>query len=227
MRDRRWLPVSAVLALTAGCLPKPKETDQSQLINGGVNIVAAPVLAAERQPPSTAPVDRGGENLIDVVSDSDQKHYDLIEVLRESGLVPLLQKQGPFTLFAPTDAAFDKMPPGLLQNLLRPEHHAQLVRFAQYHLLRGRVGFNDLLQTNGQVQTLDGPPTTVAVGANSPARPMGSALIIKGFTNKVMVNDCNVLRTDTAAENGVVHWIDGVLIPPPALDTHAPQAAGE
>ncbi len=86
--------------------------------------------------------------------------------------------------------------------------------------------FAEMLETNGQVQTLDGPPASPKIGPNSPARPMGSALIVKGIGGKVMVNDVNVIRTDTAANNGIIHWIDGVLIPPPPADSHTPDVGG-
>ncbi len=66
--------------------------------------------------------------MIETILDSDQKHYDLTEVLNRSGLVPLLQTAGPYTVLAPTDAAFDKLPPGLLDDLLKPENHDKLER---------------------------------------------------------------------------------------------------
>jgi uncharacterized surface protein with fasciclin (FAS1) repeats len=227
MSHRRSTVLVIACAALAGCLPNPQLTDTSQLINGGVNIVPEPVLAAEKQHPSTAPILRVGNDLVETIQESDQKHYDIVEVLRVSGLVPLLQTAGPYTIFAPTDAAFDKMPPGLLDEVLLPKNHDQLVRFVKYHLLRGRVDADALLHTNGQVQTMDGPPTSPTVGANSAARPMGSAVIIRGVDGKVMVNDANVIRTDTAANNGIIHWIDGVLIPPPVQDNQAPVPAGD
>ena len=119
-------------------------------------------------------------------------------MLRTAGCIPLLEEAGPYTIFAPTDAAFAKLPPGTLDELLKPANHAELVRFAKYHLMTGRLTANDLLHTNGSVKTLAGP-----------------TVIIKGIDDKVMVNDANVTRTDTAASNGIIHWIDGVLIPPP------------
>lgn len=228
MNHRRCAIVVLACLGLAGCLPEPKLKDRSQLINGGVNLIPEPVLAAEKQHPSTAPVRRAGDDLIESIQSSDQKHYCLVEVLRESGLVPLLQTEGPYTIFAPTDAAFDKMPPGLLDDLLLPKNHEILVRFARYHILRGRVDADALTHTNGQVQTMSGPPASPTLGANSPARPMGSALIVKGFGGgKVMVNDANILRTDTAANNGIIHWIDGVLIPPPRQDGQALDAVND
>ena len=135
---RLSLAVSAVALTVAGCLPEPRLKDNSQLINGGVNIVPATVLAAEKEHPSTAPVPRVGLDLIQTIEGSDQKHYHLIQLLRLSGLVPTLQTAGPYTIFAPTDAAFDKLPPGRFDDLLKPENHDKLVRFARYHLLRAR-----------------------------------------------------------------------------------------
>ena len=223
---RRSLVVVTAALAVAGCLPQPKVKDDSQLINGGVNVVPAAVLAAEKQRPSTAPI-AGGTDLVETVLESDQKHYHLTEVLNASGLVPTLQKQGPFTIFAPTDAAFDKMPPGLLDALLKPANHDKLVLFLRYHLLRGRIEFADLLDTNGQVQTMAGEPVAPALRANSAARPMGTAVIIKGVDGKVVVNDVNVIRTDTAAANGIIHWIDGVLIPPPVQDSRTAGDANE
>ncbi len=220
------LALTGVTGVT-GCLPQPKVIDNSQQINGGVNLVPAPVLAAEKQPPSTAPAARAGNDVIETILESDQKHYDLAEVLNRSGLVPLLQTAGPYTVLAPTDAAFDKLPPGLLDELLEPKNHDKLVAFARYHLLRGAMSFAEMVQTNGQVQTMDGPATPPKVGVNSPARPMGSAVIIKGIAGKVMINDTNVIRTDTAANNGIIQWIDGVLIPPAALDNHTPDAGAD
>jgi uncharacterized surface protein with fasciclin (FAS1) repeats len=223
--SHRRLPLLLAALVLAGCLPDPRPVDNSQLINGGVNIVPAPVLAAEKERPSTAPSNRPGFDLVETIASSDQKHYDLIEVLRGSGLIPMLQTAGPYTIFAPTDAAFDKMPPGVLDELLKPANHDKLVRFVKYNLLRGAIDANALLHTNGQVQTMAGEPTSPTVRGNSPARPTGTALIIRGIDGKVIVNDVNVIRTDTAANNGVIHWVDGLLIPPPAQDDHAATAS--
>ena len=180
-----------------GCGPTRKPADNSQKINAGIEIIPEAVLAAQKIAPSHQSTTADQLDLIDVISDSDQKHYKLVELLRSSGLVPLLQQTGPYTLMAPTDEAFNKLPPGVVDRLLLPSHHAQLVQFMKYHLLAGRISFTEMLQTNGQVTTLDGP-----------------RVIIKGIDDKAMVNDANVLRSDSTAANGVVHWIDHVLIPP-------------
>ncbi len=185
------------LLFLLGCDPPPPVADNSQHVNAGVDIVPEAVLAAQKQAPSNHDVVGDQLDLIDVISDSDEKHYTMIELLRTSGLVPLLQRSGPFTVLAPTDEAFGKLPPGVLDRLMQPAHHRQLVDFVKYHLLDGRITMADLLQTNGQVPTLDGPAVT-----------------IKGIGEKAMVNDANVIRSETSAANGVVHWLDNVLLPP-------------
>jgi uncharacterized surface protein with fasciclin (FAS1) repeats len=188
-----------LLACIAGCGPTRKPIDNSQKINAGVQIIPEAVLAAQKITPVHHGTAGDQIDLIDVISDSGQKHYTLVELLRTAGMVPLLQKTGPYTLMAPTDEAFDKLPPGVIDRLMLPANHQQLVDFLKYHLLAGRISFAEMLQTNGQVPTVDGPK-----------------IIIKGIDDKAMVNDANVIRSDSSAGNGVVHWIDHVLIPPSA-----------
>ena len=179
------------------CIPTPKVIDSSDQVNAGVNIVPDAVLASQKITPSSKPSDSDLPDLVDVISDSDQKHYTMIELLRESGMITLLQQTGPYTVLAPTDSAFGKLPPGVVNGLLLPTHHQQLVAFVKYHILRGSIGLTDMLQTNGQIPTLG-----------------GSSVVVKGIDNKAMINDSNIVRSDTAASNGVVHWIDSVLLPP-------------
>lgn len=193
--DRRLAVLLAALAL-AGCAAPPRIIDNSQRINSGVDIIPKAVLVAERTPPSSRPDTAPGPDLIDTISRSDQHHYHLVQVLRSAGMVKMLQESGPYTILAPTDDAFDKFPPGLLDRMLEPENHDRLVAFAKLHLLRGKLSFADLLSTKGSVPTLS-----------------GQAVVINGMAGKVVVDDANVLRTDTSANNGVVHWMDNVLLP--------------
>jgi uncharacterized surface protein with fasciclin (FAS1) repeats len=171
--------------------------DTSQRINAGVNILPEAMLASQKMTPSSVPTSIDQPDLIDVINDSDQKHYTLIQLLRASGLIPVLQQAGPYTLFAPTDEAFAKLPPGTIDRLLQPAHHTELVSLLRYHVLKGNLAMADLLQTDGLVSTLG-----------------GQKVVVKGIDGKVMVNDVNVIRSDPGAENGTVHWVDGVLIPP-------------
>jgi uncharacterized surface protein with fasciclin (FAS1) repeats len=185
------------LATLIGCAPKPALTDYSQQINSGVNILPQAVLAAEKQTPSNRPTGGEEDDLVQVIENSDEPHYMLVKVLRLSGLVPMLQEVGPYTILAPTDDAFGKLPPGVMDRLFLPSHHQELVNFAKLHLVNGRIDSDAMIHTDGQVPTLAGPK-----------------IVIKGIGKKVMVQDTNVLRSESTAVNGAIHWIDGVLIPP-------------
>ena len=119
----------------------------------------------------------------------------LVAAVKAAGLVDTLKGPGPFTVFAPTDAAFAKLPPGTLDSLLKPENKAKLVAILTYHVVPGKVMAADVvkLKTAKTVQ--------------------GQSLTIKVKDGKVMVNNANVTKTDIEASNGVIHVIDTVLMP--------------
>jgi uncharacterized surface protein with fasciclin (FAS1) repeats len=121
----------------------------------------------------------------------------LAAALGAAGLVDTLKGPGPFTVFAPTDAAFAKLPAGTVENLLKPENRAQLVSILTYHVVPGNVTSNLLL---GKVT----PATTV----------QGQRVTVNGRGGKVTVNGVNVISADVRASNGVIHVIDTVLMPP-------------
>src|SRR5581483_4535188 len=193
----RLIPLVAALAVIGGCTPARQTRDTSADVNAGINIVPPAVLASEKITPSTQPTVEDRPDLISALSSAPQHHEMFLRALRLSGLVPELRDKGPYTLLAPTDEAFAKLPPGAFDRLLQPARHDQLERFINYHLLTGRVLFKQMLDTNGQVSTVAGPK-----------------LIVRGIDDKVMINDANVLRSDNNPSNGVIHWIDGVLLPP-------------
>ena len=118
----------------------------------------------------------------------------LVAALSAAGLVETLQGEGPFTVFAPTDAAFAALPEGLLEKLLLPENIAALTAILTYHVVSGKVMSTDV--TAGDVATVEG--STIAITTD-----MG-----------VMVNGANVVAVDVAASNGVIHVIDAVIVPP-------------
>lgn len=118
----------------------------------------------------------------------------LVAALSAAGLVETLQGEGPFTVFAPTDAAFAALPEGLLEKLLLPENIAALTAILTYHVVPGMVMSTDV--TAGDVATVEG--STIAITTD-----MG-----------VMVNGANVVAVDVAASNGVIHVIDAVIVPP-------------
>ena len=120
----------------------------------------------------------------------------LATALTAAGLVNTLKGPGPFTVFAPTDAAFAKLPAGTVQSLLKPENKAQLVSILTYHVVPGKVMSASLAGKVTEAKTVEGK--TVKIDAT------------KGG---VTVNDAKVVSADIAATNGVIHVIDTVLIP--------------
>jgi transforming growth factor-beta-induced protein len=120
----------------------------------------------------------------------------LVAALNAADLTATLKGTGPFTVFAPTDAAFNKLPAGTLDNLLKPENKAQLQAILKYHVLMGAAYAGDVVKTN-KATTLEGKDVAVTVNGNS-----------------VKVNDATVTAVNVLATNGVIHVIDTVLIPP-------------
>jgi uncharacterized surface protein with fasciclin (FAS1) repeats len=120
----------------------------------------------------------------------------LAKALAAADLVGTLKGPGPFTVFAPTDEAFAKLPAGTLDNLLKPENKAMLVRVLTYHVVPGRVMATD------------------AVKVSSAKAASGENLHIKVTGGTVMVDKARVVKTDIVATNGVIHVIDQVLLPP-------------
>jgi uncharacterized surface protein with fasciclin (FAS1) repeats len=110
-------------------------------------------------------------------------------------LVDTLKGPGPFTVFAPTDEAFAKLPPGTVESLLKPENKAQLVKILTYHVVPGKVLAADVtkLQSAKTVQ--------------------GGALTVKITDGKVFVDNAQVVKTDIGTSNGVIHVIDSVVLP--------------
>lgn len=120
----------------------------------------------------------------------------LAAALEAAGLVSTLKGEGPFTVFAPTDAAFAKLPAGTVENLLKPENKQQLADILTYHVVPGKVMAADVVGLD-EAKTVNGKMIDVQVD--------GSA---------VKVNEANVTATDIAASNGVIHVIDQVILPP-------------
>lgn len=120
----------------------------------------------------------------------------LAAALTAAGLVTTLKGPGPFTVFAPTDAAFAKLPPGTVQGLLKPENKAQLVSILTYHVVPGKVMSASLAGKTTEAKTVE-----------------GKAVKIDGTKGGVTVNGAKVVAADIAASNGVIHVIDTVLIP--------------
>jgi uncharacterized surface protein with fasciclin (FAS1) repeats len=119
----------------------------------------------------------------------------LVAAVKAAGLVDTLKGNGPFTVFAPTDEAFAKLPGGTVENLLKPENKDKLTAVLTYHVVPGRV-------TAGEVVNLSSAKTV-----------NGRALRINTKDGKVMVDNARVTATDIIASNGVIHVIDSVVLP--------------
>ncbi|MEM1126689.1 MAG: fasciclin domain-containing protein [Bacteroidota bacterium] len=121
----------------------------------------------------------------------------LVAALEAADLVEALRGAGPFTVLAPTDEAFAKLPEGTLESLLLPENKDQLTAILMYHVIPAEAMAE-------QVVTMDTAPTLQGASLTITASEAG----------QVMINEANVVMTDVAASNGVVHVIDTVLLPP-------------
>ncbi len=119
----------------------------------------------------------------------------LVAALDAAGKTTMLKSEGPFTVFAPTDEAFAKLPKGTVETLLKPENKEKLGAILAYHVMKGVVMAKD-------VKTMMAPTVN------------GAQLNIKVTNGKVMVNDAHVVKADVKASNGVIHVIDKVLMPP-------------
>lgn len=119
----------------------------------------------------------------------------LVAAVQAAGLVDTLKSPGPFTVFAPTDDAFAALPAGTVDNLLLPENIDTLTAILTYHVVLGRVPASELLGTRRSLTTVE-----------------GRALHVDG-RNGVRVNDTTVITPDVIASNGIIHVIDGVLLP--------------
>jgi len=119
----------------------------------------------------------------------------LAKALEAAGLVQTLKGAGPFTVFAPTDEAFAKLPAGTLEELLKPENKAKLTRILTYHVVSGKVMAADVVKVTS-AKAVSGD--TITISTQGPT---------------VMVDKAKVVKTDIAASNGVIHVIDSVILP--------------
>jgi uncharacterized surface protein with fasciclin (FAS1) repeats len=131
--------------------------------------------------------------LVDVAAGSPD-HTTLVAAVKAAGLVETLSGPGPFTIFAPTNAAFAKLPAGTVESLLLPENKAKLVAVLTYHVV---------------------PATVMAAAVKTGEAPTvnGKKLALKADATGVTVNNAKVTATDLAGSNGVIHVIDTVLLP--------------
>jgi uncharacterized surface protein with fasciclin (FAS1) repeats len=132
-----------------------------------------------------------GKDIVDTAVAAGQFNT-LAKALTAASLVETLKGKGPFTVFAPTDEAFAKLPAGTLDNLLKDK--AALTKVLTYHVVAAKVPAKDV--KTGNAKTVQ-----------------GSEIALKAEGGKVMVNDANVVKADVMASNGVIHVIDKVILP--------------
>lgn len=147
--------------------------------------------------PTGKPSDQSNTNKnIVAIAEANGSFKTLTKALKAAGLLETLQGKGPFTVFAPTDAAFAELPQDAVRDLLKPENKEVLVKILTYHVVQGQVLSSDLKA--GEVKSVEGGPIAVK---------------IDGSTG-VMVNDAKVVQPDIKASNGVIHVINKVILPP-------------
>jgi transforming growth factor-beta-induced protein len=171
----RTLVAALALSLAAAC----SDTDDT-------NPIPSPSPS-----PTTAPT----KNIV-ATAQGDAQFSTLVTAIQAAMLAEALSQPGPFTVFAPTNAAFEKLPAGALQNLLKPENKAELQRVLQYHVVQGRLLAADVV---------------AAPSANTLA---GATITFSKNGDVVRVNEATVTATNILTTNGVIHVIDGVLLPP-------------
>jgi uncharacterized surface protein with fasciclin (FAS1) repeats len=135
----------------------------------------------------------GGKDIVTVASEAGS-FKTLVAAVKAAGLADTLKGAGPFTVFAPTDEAFAKLPAGTVENLLKPENKAKLAAILTYHVLPGKVMAADVKTMSAK--TVNGQSADVKVSGGS-----------------VTIDSANVVKTDIAASNGVIHVIDTVIMP--------------
>ena len=119
----------------------------------------------------------------------------LVAAVKAAGLVDTLKGKGPFTVFAPTDEAFAKLPKGTVEDLLKPENKDKLVAVLTYHVIPGKVMSKDIAGKKAEVKTVQGSKLSIDA------------------TDGVKIDNAKVTTADIAASNGVIHVIDTVVLP--------------
>lgn len=157
------------------------------------SLLVSSLLAFSLVSVASADHHKEAKTVVDIAVGSPD-HTTLVAAVKASGLVETLSGSGPFTVFAPTNAAFAKLPAGTVEDLLKPENKSKLVAILTYHVVPGKVMAADV--KSGDVKTVNGEMATIKVSGG-----------------KVMIDGAQVVATDLAAKNGVVHVIDSVIMP--------------
>jgi uncharacterized surface protein with fasciclin (FAS1) repeats len=155
---------------------------------------AETTVAAKEEPATPTPAVEAPKDVVDIAMGSAD-HSTLVAAVKAAGLAETLKGTGPFTIFAPTNAAFSALPAGTVDGLLKPEKKADLTKILTYHVVAGAIKAADL-KDGQKVKTLQGGELTVSIK-----------------DGKVKINGANVTAADLVGSNGVIHVIDAVLMP--------------
>jgi uncharacterized surface protein with fasciclin (FAS1) repeats len=162
-----------------------------------MNLMKATAIALVMALPlASTPASAGGakKDIVDTAVSAGQFNT-LVAAVKAAGLVETLKGKGPFTVFAPTDAAFKKLPAGTVESLLKPENKSKLAKILTYHVVSGKVMSKDIAGKKLQAATVQGQKVSIDA------------------TNGVKVDGANVVKADIATSNGVIHVIDTVILP--------------
>jgi transforming growth factor-beta-induced protein len=157
--------------------------------NGVIHVIDSVLM-----PPADMDDASAGMDIVETAVSTDMFNT-LVAAVQAAGLVETLKGDGPFTVLAPTDEAFAKLPAGTVENLLKPENKDMLVKILTYHVISGEVRAADVAKMK-KAKTVQGKDVK-----------------IKAKNGKVMINKANVVKTDVEASNGIIHVIDTVLMP--------------
>jgi uncharacterized surface protein with fasciclin (FAS1) repeats len=172
-------------------LPGVSPMSYAQMLRASLislSIAAVPAVAGAQSMSMPA------KNIVETAVSAGQFNT-LAAALKAAGLVTTLEGPGPFTVFAPTDAAFAKLPAGTVDSLLKPKNKKKLIAILTYHVVAGDLTAADVVKMTS-AKTLNGQSVTITVNGGT-----------------VKIDDATVVKTDITASNGVIHVIDSVLMP--------------
>lgn len=199
MKQFRFASLFVILSLIlAACAPanapaEPTVTQEAMPVTGATEAPEATPTTAATATAAADPTEEP-QTIVDIAA-GDDRFTTLVAAVQAANLVETLQGEGPFTVFAPTNDAFAKLPAGTLDTLLMPENKDQLTSILTYHVVAGKVMAADVVNLEEAI-TVQGQPVT-----------------IRTEDGKVYINDAEVIITDIEASNGVIHVIDTVILP--------------
>lgn len=156
-------------------------------------LAAAPAVQAKETVSLQAKDAHAGNTIVSIASTNDS--FDVLtSLLKHAKLVGVLNGETEFTVFAPTDDAFGRLPKGTIESLYQPENRELLATILTYHVVPGSIRSTDL--SSGNVESVAGIPLSISVDSG------------------VMVNSSNVVTADIEASNGIIHVVDTVILPP-------------